>query len=156
MDNMQAFLAMIAFSELGDLVHRKDKGYSIIAGSRPGHVIKARNLHDHPRVTVQLSSTLWSTAAGAFQILERTYDFYRKKLHLNDFSPPAQRAIAIQLIEERGAVKMVESGDIAGAIKRVSGIWASLPGAGYGQRENKIEALVGYYNSVKNMPHYMM
>ena len=49
-----------------------------------------------------------------------------------DFSPKSQDAVA-QQIKERGALPMIDRGDIRQAIDRCSNIWASLPGAGYGQ-----------------------
>ena len=42
-------------------------------------------------------------------------------------------AVALQQIKERGALPMIDRGDIRQAIDRCSNIWASLPGAGYGQ-----------------------
>ena len=41
--------------------------------------------------------------------------------------------MALQQIKERGALPMIDRGDIRQAIDRCSNIWASLPGAGYGQ-----------------------
>lgn len=143
--NMQAFLDMISFSELGSMAHRKDKGASIIVGSRPGRQAKIKDFSDHPRVAMQLSETLWSTAAGSFQILQRTFDYYHDLLKLRDFTYKSQCAIAIQLIKEQGAYELVEAGKIAEAIAKVSNIWASLPGAGYGQYENKLNNLLKYY-----------
>ena len=43
----------------------------------------------------------------------------------------------MQQIKERGALPMIDRGDIRQAIDRCSNIWASLPGAGYGQFEHK-------------------
>ena len=40
-------------------------------------------------------------------------------------------------IKERGALPMIDRGDIRQAIDRCSNIWASLPGAGYGRLEHK-------------------
>ena len=45
--------------------------------------------------------------------------------------------MALQQIKERGALPMIDRGDIRQAIDRCSNIWASLPGAGYGQFEHK-------------------
>ena len=56
---------------------------------------------------------------------------------LKDFSPKSQDAVALQQIKERGALPMIDRGDIRQAIDRCSNIWASLPGAGYGQFEHK-------------------
>ena len=55
---------------------------------------------------------------------------------LKDFSPKSQDAVALQRIKERGALPMIDRGDIRQAIDRCSNIWASLPGAGYGQFEH--------------------
>ena len=41
-------------------------------------------------------------------------------------------AVALQRIKERGALPMIDRGDIRQAIDRCSNIWASLLGAGYG------------------------
>ena len=60
-------------------------------------------------------------------------DAYRKQLGLKDLSPKSQDAVALQQIKERGALPMIDRGDIRQAIDRCSNIWASLPGAGYGQ-----------------------
>ena len=57
-----------------------------------------------------------------------------KQLGLKDFSPKSQDAVALQQIKERGALPMIDRGDIRQAIDRCGrNIWASLPGAGYGQ-----------------------
>ena len=56
-----------------------------------------------------------------------------------DFSPKSQDAVALQQIKERGALPMIDHGDIRQAIDRCSNIWASLPGAGYGQFEHKAD-----------------
>ena len=55
---------------------------------------------------------------------------------LKDFSPKSQDAVALQQIKGRGALPMIDRGDIRQAIDRYrKNIWASLPGAGYGQFE---------------------
>ena len=46
----------------------------------------------------------------------------------------------MQQIKERGALPMIDRGDIRQAIDRCSNIWASLPGAGYGQFEHKVNS----------------
>ena len=48
----------------------------------------------------------------------------------------------MQQIKERGALPMIDRGDIRQAIDRCSNIWASLPGAGYGQFEHKADGLI--------------
>ena len=61
---------------------------------------------------------------------------------LKDFSPKSQDAVALQQIKERGALPMIDRGDIRQAIDRCGNIWASLPGAGYGQFEHKADSLI--------------
>ena len=51
-------------------------------------------------------------------------------------------AVALQQIKERGALPMIDRGDIRQAIDRCSNIRASLPGAGYGQFEHKADSLI--------------
>ena len=48
----------------------------------------------------------------------------------------------MQQIKERGALPMIDRGDIRQAIDRCSNIWASLLGAGYGQFEHKADSLM--------------
>ena len=50
--------------------------------------------------------------------------------------------MALQQIKERGALPMIDRGDIRQAIDRCSNIWASLPGAGYGQFERRADDLI--------------
>ena len=50
--------------------------------------------------------------------------------------------MALQQIKERGALPMIDRGDIRQAIDRCSNIWASPPGAGYGQLEHKADSLI--------------
>ena len=52
----------------------------------------------------------------------------------------SQDAVALQQIKERGALPMIDRGDIRQAIDRCSNIWASLPGAGYGQFSIRLTA----------------
>ena len=61
------------------------------------------------------------------------------------FSPINQDRIAIQQIRERRAIPDIEAGRIRDAIAKIRNIWASLPGAGYGQHEQKIDDLVRAY-----------
>ena len=51
----------------------------------------------------------------------------------------------MQQIKERGALPMIDRGDIRQAIDRCSNIWASPPGAGYGQFEHKADSLIAKF-----------
>jgi muramidase (phage lysozyme) len=133
--NLKAFLDMIAVSE--GTAGKGDDGYNVIVG---GALFESYD--DHPRKLVWLRPGLASTAAGRYQLLKRYYDAYKKQLNLPNFSPLSQDLIAIQQIRERGALQDIEMGYITIAIDKVKNIWASLPGAGYGQHENKLDKLI--------------
>ena len=105
------------------------------------------NYADHPRKLVTLNPKLKSTAAGRYQLLSKWWDAYRKQLGLKDFSPASQDQVALQQIKERGALSLIDSGKIRQAIDRCSNIWASLPGAGYGQFEHKADNLIAKFKA---------
>ena len=137
--NERAFLQMISVSE-GTYGHGDD-GYNVPVG---GDLFQG--YAKHPNVLVTLNSKgLKSTAAGRYQFLKRTWDSLALKLHLHDFSPASQDVAAIELIAERGATEDVRSGRFADAVAKCAPIWASLPGAGYGQHENDLKALESAY-----------
>lgn len=140
--NRKAFLDTIAFSELGHaLMAVSDDGYNVIVGSTAERPTLFHDYADHPRVLVKLSPTLSSTAAGRYQILSRYFDAYKRLLHLPDFSPASQDVIALQMVKEQRALADVDAGRFAEAIDKCRNIWASLPGAGYGQHEHSMDLL---------------
>jgi len=133
--NQKAFLDMIAFSE-GTPKYGNKRGYNVIVG---GSLFT--DYADHPRQLVQVNARLRSTAAGRYQLLARYFDAYKTQLHLPDFSPDSQDAIALQQIRECHAIEDVDAGNFDEAVSKCAHIWASLPGAGYGQHENSLAAL---------------
>ena len=141
--NIKAFLDMLAWSE-GTIRFGTANGYNVIVGGST-----FTSYADHPRKLITINSKLKSTAAGRYQILSKYYDAYKKLLNLPDFSPNSQDRIAIQMIKEQGAYNLILQGKIEDAIKKCSNIWASLPGAGYGQHEHKMEDLLKVFNRYK-------
>jgi muramidase (phage lysozyme) len=140
MPNLAAFLDMIAYSE-GTTKYGNEDGYNVIVG---GELFTSYK--DHPKKMVKLEKlNICSTAAGRYQILYRYYRHYKELLLLPDFSPHSQDLIAIQYIKEQKALSYILKGDIKTAIEKCSNIWASFPGAGYKQHENKIEDLLLKY-----------
>ena len=99
---------------------------------------------DHPRKLVTLNPKLKSTGAGRYQLLSRWWDVNALAL-VRKTSLRSQDAVALQQIKERGALPMIDRGDIRQAIDRCSNIWASLPGAGYGQFEHKADSLIAKF-----------
>lgn len=133
--NLKAFLTMIQYSEG---TYGKD-GYRKLYGG--GYF---NDLSKHPNTPV----TKWgltSTAAGAYQILSRTWGDLQAKLDLPDFGPLSQDKAAIELIRRRKALEDVMAGRWAQAIEKCKKEWASLPGAGYGQSEKNIKNLLAVY-----------
>nr|AEM36042.1 putative muramidase [Aeromonas phage PAS-1] len=131
-----AFLDMIAFSE--GTRGRGDDGYNKLVN--PAGFFDS--YATHPNVLVQVNPTLKSTAAGRYQFLSKHWAHYRDQLGLPDFGPESQDAWAIQLIRERKTLDDVLKGRIPQAVAKCTNIWASLPGAGYGQREHKLADLL--------------
>ena len=126
---------MLAWS--GELITdvQKTRGLRVIVG---GELLQFTPI---TLANFTLNPKLKSTGAGRYQLLSRWWDAYRKQLGLKDFSPKSQDAVALQQIKRRGALPMIDRGDIRQAIDRCSNIWASLPGAGYGQFEHKADSL---------------
>jgi len=137
--NRKAFLDMIATSE--GTAHLGDNGYNVLVG---GTIFEG--YADHPRKLVTLNSKgLKSTAAGRYQLLARYFDHYKALLKLQDFGPDSQDAIAIQQIRECRALDEIDAGHLDRAIRKCKNIWASFPGAGYGQHEQKLADLGNAY-----------
>ena len=136
-NNEAAFLWMLRVSEGTS----GPNGYSTLVG---GALFDS--FADHPRTLVYLPNLgIKSSAAGAYQILRRTWDGVKSKLRLPDFSPASQDAAAVELIKQRGALADVRAGRFAVAVEKCKKEWASLPGAGYGQRENTLARLQTAY-----------
>ena len=142
--NQKAFLDMIAFSEIGAaLLTETDNGYNVLVGATPAHPLTFSSYATHPNV---FNHALDSTAAGRYQVLHKYAVAYMASLHLPDFGPESQDAIAIQQIRECGALPDIEAGNFADAVAKCAHIWASLPGANYpGQRMNVIATLQTAY-----------
>jgi lysozyme len=136
--NVKAFLFTIRASE-----HRyprdvmNDDCYHIFYGGK-----RFFNMQDHPVLTGELSPVplsdsvcahsglgpgCVSTAAGAYQFIKKTWIKLSEKLDLPDFSPASQDLAAIQLLDDIGALSLIRDGDIDGALKKASKVWASLP-----------------------------
>ena len=111
---------------------------------------------DHPRQPAQFNSNgrqLWTSAAGAYQFMAvsqipgggstrvDTWDRMKARLGLPDFSPASQDAAALGLISDAGALNDLKAGRFDSFVSKVRSIWASLPGAGYGQPERSLASL---------------
>lgn len=151
--NVLAFLDLLAWSELGSSNLRlSDDGYNVIVTGTDGKLELFTDYSVHPffggrKSKVFSRSGQTSNASGRYQFMLKDYVHYRDQLKLPDFGPVSQDKWAIQLIKERRALDDIKAGRIESAIQKCRNIWASLPGAGYGQREHKLEDLLAQYGA---------
>lgn len=122
--NVAAFLAVIRRGE----GTADSNGYRRLVGGQlfDGYA-------DHPRIRVFIPRLgQVSTAAGAYQFLESTWDEVSGKLGLPDFSPASQDIAAVERLRYRRALADVIAGRFDDALRKVSWEWASLPPYRYG------------------------
>lgn len=136
-NNVKAFLMMIRRCEGTSGTN----GYNTMFG---GKIFS--DLSKHPNVCVPFRDNC-STAAGAYQFLYKTWLRLSLKLNLSDFSKENQDLAAMELIREKNALDDVVAGRIEEAIYKIRKVWASLPGAGYGQPEKSLATALTYYNT---------
>lgn len=142
-NNEKAFLDMIAVSEIGwPLLKKSDNGYNVLVGSTPTKPLLFSDYSKHPRIRFK---PLNSDAAGRYQLMGRYFEHYARLLKLPDFSPASQDAIALQQIREFGGLPLINAGKFPEAINRCRKLWASFPGAGYGQNEHHPDYLLAIY-----------
>jgi len=148
--NLNAFLDTLAYAE-GTSTHplTKNDGYDVIVTGLDGYEIFSM-YGAHPFANGRKSKRinlkgLTSNASGRYQFMLKDYEHYRKQLRLPDFGPESQDRWAIQLIRETGALPLIEAGRFIEAVARVRHLWASLPGAGYGQLERPLASLTNVY-----------
>lgn len=97
---------------------------------------KFESFHDHPRKVVSAKGggkLLRSSAAGAYQFLEKTWDGLVRLYGFEDFRPETQDEAAVALIAGRGALEDVLENRFEEAVAKCAKEWASLPGSPYGQ-----------------------
>ena len=129
--NVQAFLALIRDTE------GTAKGadpYRVYGGSSKNQ-IKDLSKPDFKRwgFTQTDGKKNTSSASGAYQFLERTWNGLAKEYGLTDFSPRSQDLGAIALLKQSGALDAIVKGDFDTAVKKANRTWASLPGSPYAQ-----------------------
>ena len=109
----KAFLDMLAWSEGTDNGRQKTRnhGYDVIVG---GELFT--DYSDHPSQTCHAKPKLKSTAPDATSFFPVGGMPTRKQLGLKDFLSESQDAVALQQIKERGALPMIDRGDIRQAI----------------------------------------
>lgn len=135
--NVRAFLKAIRLGE----GTTDEAGYYRIVG---GQTFTDDSIH--PRVKVWIERyKVWSTAAGAYQIIWPTWTELCKQYDFPDFSPDSQDEAAVALIAGRKALHNVKEGHFAKAVEKCADEWASLPGSTAGQRTESFDAVLAVY-----------
>ncbi|AYZ12447.1 hypothetical protein EGY05_11160 [Chryseobacterium arthrosphaerae] len=142
---LRAFMRMIRIGEGTE----DEAGYTRIVG---GSSFKdhGKDMSTHPEVYIEKYD---STAAGAYQITKTNWNSeafakWRIDNNVSDFSKESQDIYcAYLIIKKKKAFENINSNDIDGAIDKCSKEWASLPGAGYGQREESREKIKTKYKA---------
>lgn len=118
--NLTRFLDFLGKSEGAD--------WNTVVGGK-----KFSDFSQHPNVVGLTTPDGPSTAAGKYQITGTTYRDVAPKIGVNDFSPESQNQVAIELMRRNGALDDVLAGNYEPAIKKLGGVWASLPSSNYNQ-----------------------
>lgn len=119
--NLLAFLRIIRYAE----GTASSDGYNIQFTG-----VRFSSFADHPRRVIcsyYRGKELCSSAAGAYQFLETTWDDVASSIGAGDFRPEWQDRAAVELIRRSGALNDVLSGRIEDAIAKVAPVWASFP-----------------------------
>lgn len=141
--NVIATLFVIMFGE-SSIDHHE--AYSALFGWKPGNSRVFTSFADHPRERtyekydgqfIRNGKIDYTTAAGAFQITETTWNGLVRRWKFEDFSPLNQRRAAVALIIGRGAMAHVLAGRIREAIALLPDEWVSLPGGAAGDQPSK-------------------
>ena len=133
---IRAFMQMIRFCE----GTTGDDGYKTLFGG--SHF---NSFADHPRQVIKTSG-YQSSAAGAYQILTKTWDGLKSKHgNLSDFQPATQDMACYYLLQQRNALPALRANNVEAAIQSCNREWASLPGSPYGQPRKSVSTCVAIY-----------
>ena len=137
--NVLAFLKAIRLGE--GTLEGGDEGYYRIVG---GGTFQDTSKHPNIRVWIPRYN-VYSSAAGAYQFIFRTWQSLCKQYGFTDFEPETQDEGAVALIAEKGALNNVIFGELKTALHKCAPVWASLPDSKAGQRTEKYEAIEKVY-----------
>lgn len=135
--NVRAFLKAI---RLGEGTTDEAGYYRIVGGG------SFQDDGQHPNVRVWISRYgVYSTAAGAYQIINKTWRGLLRQYNFPDFSPESQDEAAVALIAGRKALQDVQAGRFEAAVAKCAAEWASLPGSKAGQRIAPLSSVLAVY-----------
>jgi len=139
----RAILNTIRYSE-GTWVNGHPIGYRMLFGGS-----FTPSLDRHPD-RVMYSARYASAAAGAYQFMPFTWQMVSRSLGLSDFQPESQDQAALFLIQRRGALALVDRGELTPELAaRLAPEWASFPtlagSSYYGQPVKRYDDLRRFY-----------
>lgn len=137
---MRAFLATIRWAETGT---SGDESYRKLVFNGTFN-----DLSTHPLIKQCAPinrKRVCSTAAGAYQMLDKSWYDLQPKLNLTNFSPASQDKMAVEYIRRNQAIADVEAGNFDTALQKVGRVWASIPYNNYNQNAKTLEQLRSYY-----------
>lgn len=108
--------------------------------------VKFNNNGPHPNTPVTAGGYT-STAAGKYQFLYGTWHDTIDYAGLPDYmDPDTQDQAAIARVDMRGALDLIDAGNIDAAIPVLAYEWASFPGSPYGQPTKSLGEFLDYYD----------
>ena len=135
--NMRAFLRAIRLGEGTS----DEGGYRRVVG---GGMFMDYAEHPNRRVWIERYK-VWSSAAGAYQMIGPTWRGLVKQYGFPDFTPECQDEAAVALIIEVRALEDAKAGRLEAAVAKCSKLWASLPGSQAGQRTEAFASVQKVY-----------
>lgn len=147
---VRAFLSMIRSAE-GTSKYRDP--YRVAGGGR--HTLAT--LDRYTRVPWAFTQTdgvrNTSTAAGAYQFLNSTWDGLQKQYGFTDFGQRSQDLAAIALMAQNGSLNRLLNDDFFGAVRAAAPTWASLKGdTDYKQRTRSDDFVRKAYEQALGAP----
>ena len=127
-------------------------GYNTLFGNQ-----RIDNLNAHPNIKKSFrqtdGKTNYTTAAGRYQFLNKTWNGLARQYGFRDFGARNQDLGAVALIAQRGAINDVINGNWQGAIKKLGPEWASLPTSRYAQNKRGWDFVNKHLGSnITNLP----
>lgn len=133
------------FRMFGNSIFSDTSNHPVLTGEKQGV-----RLSDSMCAAAGFGPGCVSTAAGAYQMIVPTWQRARRAGAwgdaLPDFSPASQDEAARRLLIECGAFPLLRVGDLSGAIRKASKLWASLPGSTAGQGSVTLARAIDIFN----------
>ena len=156
---LQAILDTIAWAE-GTIKYGQFDGYNVLFGGKTfnDNFDHPWNIYPQPEKFYFNDNGVqnWSTAAGRYQFLQKTWNQISSDNLLRSFNESNQDIGAILLaISKQNFLESLETEDYEKSFDSIKEIWASLPAAGYGQPEKKMIDTLNYFENLLVSSKYL-